>query len=338
MVTLPKSPGAPSYPGVHRGHQLALLDRFMSPRTTGLLLLIAIVVLLPFVMTSGYYYDLSILIGINAIVAIGLNLLMGYTGQISLAHAGFFGAGAYITAILTSNHGWNSLLALLAATAVVSVVGFVIARPILRLSGHYLAMATLGLGMIIYIVINTERQLTGGPDGMSVPSLEAFGFAVSSPSTWYWIVGALLILTYWLALNLIESPLGRALRSIKGSEIAAATAGVDVPRLKALVFVFSVAIAAFMGGIFAFYSGFIAPNSADFMHSVVFATMVVLGGTASIVGSIVGAVIMTLLPQYLTTFAQYEWLIYGLTLIAIVIFMPNGLVPTVSSLLRRIVR
>jgi len=314
------------------------IDVLLSPRLFGLPLLATIVLVTPLLLRTGYQFDLVITIGINAIVAIGLNLLMGYAGQISLAHAGFFGMGAYISAILPNVYGWNGLLALLAATGTAALVAFVIARPILRLSGHYLAMATLGVGMIIYIVVTTERRWTGGPDGMAVPPLELFGFTVSGAQTWYWIVGGLLVLTFWLATNLIDSPLGRALRAIKGSEIAAQASGVDVAGLKTLIFVFSVSIAAFMGGIFAFYSGFITPNLASFIHSVLFATMVVLGGMASTVGAIIGAAILTMLPQYLTTFAQYEWLIYGIVLMVIVIFMPKGIVPTLADLIKRSVR
>lgn len=314
--------------------QETLSDRVLSPRLVGLPILIALIVLMPFVLRTSYQFDIVILIGINAIVAIGLNLLMGYAGQISLGHAAFFGAGAYGSTVLAGDYAWPALVALLTSSGAASLFAYIVARPILRLSGHYLAMATLGLGMIFHIVITTERTVTGGPDGRSVPTFEIAGNVITSPQAWYWIVAVLLVLIYWGLVNLIDSPLGRALRAVKGSEIAAQTVSVDVSRLKALVFVLSAGIAAFMGGIFAFYSGFISPNSADFMHSVIYATMVVLGGTASIVGSIVGAVIMTLLPQYLTSFAQFEWLIYGLVLVAIVIFMPQGLVPTVTATLR----
>lgn len=312
-----------------------MVERMLSPRSVGTPALIAIIILAPLFLRSPYQYELAILICINAILAISLNLLMGYAGQISLAHAGFFGLGAYSSTILTAAHGWNGAFALAATTLCISIAAFLIARPILRLSGHYLAMATLGLGMIIYIVIGTERKWTGGPDGMNVPRLDLFGFVISDPRAWYWISGALLILAFLAANNLIESPLGRALRSIRGSELAAQSVGINVHRLKTWVFVLSASVASFMGGIFAFYSGFITPSTADFMHSVVYATMVVLGGMASVVGSIVGAAIMTLLPQYLTAFASYELLVYGVILMAIVILMPKGLVPTLASLLRK---
>lgn len=325
-------------PAAQSAEHRRFVDRLLSPRAVGLPLLIAVVLLAPLFLSSGFHYDIAILIGINAVVVIGLNLLMGYAGQISLGHAGFFGIGAYVTAILCERLQWHGLLALAAGAAAAAVVAFIVARPILRLSGHYLAMATLGMGMIIFIIITNESQFTGGPDGMGVPPLEVFGYVVRDAKVWYWIIGALLILNFWLALNLVDSPVGRALRAVHGSEIAANTAGIDVIRYKVLVFVVSAGMAALMGGLFAFYSGFIAPNSADFMHSIIFAVMVVFGGMGSVVGAVVGAAALTLLPQYLTTFAEYEWLLYGVVLMAVMIFMPAGLMPTLAAWIRRVAR
>src|ERR1700693_1656270 len=146
-----------------------------SPRTGGLAVLLAVIALLPLALTNNYFYEVAILVGLNAIVCVGLNLLIGYAGQISLGHAGFFGMGAYGSALLTSRYGWPPLVALTAATAGVALVAFVVGRPILRLKGHYLAMATLGLGIIVSIVISTEDKVTGGPYGMSVPPLTPLG-------------------------------------------------------------------------------------------------------------------------------------------------------------------
>lgn len=309
--------------------------RLLSARHGGLGLLLLVLLVTPAFLDGLYHYDLAILVGINATVVIGLNLLVGYAGQISLGHAAFFGLGAYSSAVLTSRYEWTPLLALAAGVILVGVIAFVIARPILRLKGHYLAMATLGLGMIIYLVITSEAWLTGGPDGIDVPMLEVFGFQVASEQSWYWIIAAILVLTYWLALNLIDSPVGRALRAVHGSEIAATTAGIDVTGYKVLIFVVSAVVAAFMGGLYAFYSGFVTPSLAGFMHSMEFVVMVVFGGMASVIGSVVGAVILTLLPQFLTSFADYEWLAYGAILMLVMIFMPKGLVPTLEGWLRR---
>jgi branched-chain amino acid transport system permease protein len=150
----------------------------------GLAAMALVIALLPLALPNRYFYDVAILIGLNAIVCVGLNLLIGFAGQISLGHAGFFGLGAYASAILSTKYGWPSALALFAAAALVGALAFALGRPILRLKGHYLAMATLGLGIIIAVVIATEERLTGGPDGMSVAPLGIFGAALEGERAW----------------------------------------------------------------------------------------------------------------------------------------------------------
>ncbi|MBN9461742.1 MAG: branched-chain amino acid ABC transporter permease [Burkholderiales bacterium] len=306
-----------------------------APRTGGLAVLVLVVALTPAVLANDYFYDVAILVGLNAIVCVGLNLLIGYAGQISLGHAGFFGLGAYGSALLASRYGVPPFAALVASTAAVALLAFVVGRPILRLKGHYLAMATLGLGIIISIVIANEDRLTGGPDGMSVPPFTVFGLPVQGEQTWYWVVGACLVITVWLALNLIESPRGRALRALHTSEVAAEVVGIDSARQKVMVFVVSAVFAAFAGGLTAFYSGFITPGKASFMHSVELVTMVVFGGMASTFGALVGAAVLTVLPQALTVVKEYEMVVLGAVMMVTMIFFPRGTVPTIGDWLRR---
>lgn len=304
-------------------------------RHGGLAVLAAVVALLPLALPNRYFYDVAILVGLNAIVCVGLNLLIGFAGQISLGHAGFFGLGAYASAILSTKYGWPPAVALAAAAALVGALAFALGRPILRLKGHYLAMATLGLGIIIAIVIATEERLTGGPDGMAVAPLTFFGAALEGERAWYWVVGALLVGTVWLAFRLVDSPLGRALRAIHGSEVAAEAAGVDIARAKVQVFVVSAVLAALAGSLTAHYAGFITPGKVGFLHSIELVTMVVLGGMASIHGAVVGAALLTALPQLLTVFKDYESLVFGVVLMATMIFLPRGLVPTLARLARQ---
>ncbi len=302
-----------------------------TARSGGMLALGAVIVLLPLALANNYFYDVAVLVGLNAIVCIGLNLLIGYAGQVSLGHAGFFGLGAYGCAILTARYGWPPLAALAASTAGVALLAWLVGRPILRLRGHYLAMATLGLGVIISIVISNEDSLTGGPDGMSVPPLALFGHALSSEKAWYWVVGALLLLAVWLALNLVESPAGRALRALHGSETAAEVVGIDSVRQKVMVFVLSAVFAAFAGGLTAYYSGFITPGRATFLHSIELVTMVVFGGLASTFGAVVGAAVLTTLPQLLAVLKDYEMVVFGAVMMLTMIFMPKGFVPTLAA-------
>jgi branched-chain amino acid transport system permease protein len=210
-----------------------------------------------------------------------------------------------------------------------------VGRPILRLRGHYLAMATLGFGIIVSIVIATEDGVTGGPDGMPVPPLAMFGVAIAGERAWYWIAGACLLGATWLALNLIESPVGRALRALHSSEVAAEVSGIDTAREKLRVFVLSAVFAALAGGLAAFYAGFVTPAKASFLHSVELVTMVVFGGMASVFGAIVGATVLTVLPQMLTMLKDYEMVVFGALLMLTMTFLPRGVVPTLRAWLQR---
>jgi branched-chain amino acid transport system permease protein len=306
-----------------------------QPRTGGLALLAAVILLLPLALANNYWYEVAILIGINAIVCVGLNLLIGYAGQISLGHAGFFGLGAYGSAILTARYGWPPPAALVATTAGVALLALVVGRPILKLKGHYLAMATLGLGVIISIVVVTEDRFTGGPDGMSVPAFTLFGFALAGEHVWYWVVGAALLVAVWVALNLVDSPAGRALRALHGSEVGAQVSGIDATRVKVGIFVISAVFASLAGSMTAHYSGFVTPGKVGFFHSIELVTMVVFGGMASTFGAVIGAATLTLLPQLLTVLKEYEMVVFGTVMIATMVFLPRGFLPSLVFELKK---
>ena len=309
--------------------------RLATARTGGLGALALVLVALPLAFPNNYFFEVAILVALNAIVCVGLNLLIGYAGQISLGHAGFYALGAYGSAILAARWGWPVWTSGPAAVAAVGVLAWLVGRPTLRLKGHYLAMATLGLGVIVSIVLSNEDRLTGGPDGMAVPPLVLFGRVVQGEPLWYTIVGLGLWLTVWFALNLIDSPIGRALRALHGSEVAAETVGIDSAKWKLRVFVQSALIAATAGALTAHYAGFITPAKASFLHSVELVIMVVFGGMASIWGAVVGAAVLTLLPQFLTVLKDYEMMAFGAVLIVTMVFFPRGIVPTLQRLLAR---
>mgnify|MGYP002136005121 FL=1 len=297
----------------------------------GLYIVVAVLAVLPFVLPNSFYVDLAIRMAINAVIVLGLNLLIGFAGQISLGHAGFLGIGAYASAVLPTHFGWNPVLAMLAGAVATGVLAAVVARPIFKLKGNYLAMATLGLGIIINIAVRNEAQWTGGPDGMPVPAFGLFGFELTSDKQWYWVVAALLTVSVWASLNLIDSPFGRALRALHGSEVASRVVGVDVVRYKVAIFVMSAVFASLMGSVTAHYVGFVTPNLADFFHSIELVTMVVIGGMASVYGSLIGAVLLTALPQALATFEGWETVAFGGILMVCMIFLPKGLVPTLAA-------
>lgn len=307
---------------------------FLNSRWPGLALLALVVVALPAILPNAFYVDVAIRIAILAINGIALNLLMGYTGQISLGHAGFFGLGAYGSAVLTSHFGVSALLALLASAAFTAVIAYGVGRVILRLRGHYLAMATLGLGIIVSIVLTNEAAWTGGPDGMAVDGFTLFGVTPSGERQWYWIFAVLLVGTVVLAQNLIDSPAGRALQALHGSETAAAVAGISVRRRKIGVFVLSATVSAVLGSLTAHYSGYVNPGLAGFMQSVELVIIVVLGGMASIYGSVFGAVIMGVLPQVLAGYEGWDSVAFGVIMAAAMIFLPRGVVPSLTTWLR----
>jgi branched-chain amino acid transport system permease protein len=305
-----------------------------SPYT--IVLAIAVVVtLLPLVLHSSFYLRVATLVFIFSLVVVGLNLLMGFAGQVSLGHAGFFGIGAYAVAVGPASLGVPSWLALPGGALLAGLIAFIIGRPILRLRGHYLAVATLGLGLLVAMVFNNEANWTGGPDGMTVAHLSLFGWRVHGPLSWYWVAGVSLVIGAWIAVNIIASPTGRALRAIHDSEVAARVLGVDVARYKLVAFVLSAVYAAVAGSYFSLFDGLVTPEAAGFLRSIEFVTMAVLGGLGSIVGSIVGAAMLVVLPQLLTVFQDYEHIVLGLVMIVVMVFLPAGIVPSLAGVLRR---
>ena len=286
---------------------------------------------LPLVLPNAWTFDVAIRVAANATLAIGLNLLIGYCGQISLGHAGFFGLGAYGSAILTGHFDQSPLVALLASALVVGVLAQLVAGAILRLQGHYLAMATLGFGIIVSIVLTNEAGLTGGPDGMPVTDFAIFGLRITGEGRWYWIFAALLIAAIVAAGNIVDSPAGRALRALHGSEIAARVVGIDTAAHKTRVFVLSAVVTAILGSLTAHYMGFITPGVASFHKSVELVTMVVVGGMASIWGSVVGAALLSLLPELLAGLDGFETVAFGVILVATMIFLPRGIVPSLAA-------
>ena len=295
--------------------------------------LVAIIVVLPLLFPSAYYFRVAALVFIFAIAALGLNLLMGFAGQVSLGHAGFMGVGAYAVAIGPSELGIAPLFSFVLGAAFSALLAFVVGRPILRLRGHYLAVATLGFGVLLTIVFTNEAKWTGGPDGMAVQQLAVINWTLRRVSTWYWVLAVSFLVSAVIALNLIDSPTGRALRAIHDSERAARVLGVDVAQKKLAVFVISAVYASVAGSFFALINGYVTPDVSGFLRSIELVAMVVLGGMGSIIGSLIGSAVLVILPQALTIFHDYEHAILGLTLMAVMIFLRRGIVPSLSAAL-----
>jgi len=305
-----------------------------------LIILAALIALAPLFFPSAYYFRVGSTLFVNAIAVMGIVILTGYAGQISLGHAGFAGIGGYACALAPVHWGVPPAAAILLGMVVSGILAWLVGRPILRLKGYYLGVASLGFGILIAMTLNNERQLTKGPDGITVPDLglravlKDWGLNLSNGEFWYAVTGIALLAGAWLAQNLRQSPTGRALRALHGSEIAANTVGVDIASAKLRAFVISALYASVAGSLLALQNRFITPDVASFMHSIEMVTMAVLGGVGSVAGAVVGAGILTLLPQILTVFADYEAIVLGLTMMIVMIFLPEGLVPSVLRMFR----
>jgi len=303
----------------------------------GIVALAAGLAVLPLGLPNEYYLTVLIVAGFHTIVTMGLNLLMGYAGQVSLGHAAFYGIAAYTTGILTARFHWPVAAGIAAGIALVLVVAAGIAVPTLRLKGHYLAMGTLGFGIIVYIILNEATELTGGPSGLTgIPKLNLMGIAIASDRDFYYVVWGVALLLFLLAQNLVRSRLGRALRAIHASETAAAVLGVDTQRYKIGVFILSALYAAVAGTLYAHYVTFVSPGSFGFHASIQFVTMVVLGGMGCLWGAVAGAVFLTGLPEVLRAIEDYAILLYGGLLILCMMFLPGGLAEGAERLVRAV--
>jgi len=310
---------------------------FIALHRTGLWVtaLSLLLLVFPLVENNPYTLGLTNLIAIHAIVVLGLNLFIGYAGQISLGHAAFFGLGAYGSAIACVTFGLDSWLAMLLVAGLVALVALLVGIPALRLTGHYLAMATLGLNFVFHTILLQWDQVTGGPSGFyGIPSLSLGSFAFDDELRLHYLLWGLALLSLLLCLNLVRSGVGRGLSALAGDEIAAAALGVDTRRAKVKVFVLSAVLASVAGSLFAHTYGFISPDSFGIFVSTDLVIMVVIGGMGSIWGSLFGAALITLLPEWMDLFETYKDFVHGGILVLVLMFLPQGLITGLLDLLR----
>jgi len=295
-----------------------------------LIIFVLMIIALPFLTGSSYTLTVGIFAGINALVAIGLCILMGYAGQISLGQAAFYGIGAYVSSILSAHHGLPVIASLALGMLAAALAAVVLAIPSLRLKGHYLAVATLGFGEVVCVALNEWGP--GGPSGFGdIPQFSIPGYTFSSSAGYFYLVWLTVAAIMAFSLNLMNSRSGRALKAIHGSELASSAMGLDVVMLKIKVFVLSAVYAALAGGLYAHYVTFISPGSFSFFHSVLLLMMVVVGGITNLWGGIIGAVAVTILPELLRQFQEFDVLAYGVILTLSLLFFRDGIVPIVIN-------
>jgi len=273
-----------------------------------------------------YHLRLLNLSVVSAIAVIGLNFAFGYAGLISLGHAAFVGMGAYGLAILTTRMGWSPWRAMLVATTATAAFAGLIGLPLLRLKGHYLALATLGLNVSFYIVAANWIDLTGGTNGISrIPELTIAGRAIAGERPFLWFGLAVLAAITIVAFMIHTSRYGRAMIAVRDDETAAAMSGIDVTMTKIAAFVLSAVCAAIAGCLFACHVRFVAPEDFSYAHSITYLAMLIVGGESTIVGAILGAAVLTFLPEWLRFLGSAYLAFFGLMMLAILVFLPSGI-------------
>jgi branched-chain amino acid transport system permease protein len=288
-------------------------------------LAIVVAVLLPPFLGSYYHFVASLAL-INVIIAVGLNLLTGNAGQISMCQSSFMAIGAYTTTYLTTKAGLSYWLAMPGGGLLAALLGLGLGFPALRLRGFYLAVVTLGFLEITQILVEQLPSITGGVRGISAAKPALFGVKLSSDLVFYYFVLAVTLVGIWCAVSLLRSPTGRAFNAIRSSEAAAQTLGVPLARMKLTAFVIAAFYAGIGGGLYAPLVGFIDPLEFGVWTSIRHVVFIVVGGLGSVVGSIVGAITLTALPELLRGFKEYNEFVFGGLLLLVLTVMPAGLV------------
>jgi branched-chain amino acid transport system permease protein len=282
-------------------------------------------------MSTPYWRGILVLCAMNVLLALSLNLVLGYTGQLNLGQSAFFAIGAYVSTILIKSYGWNFWLAALVAMSAAGLVGIALAAFAVRLRGHYLAIASLGFAVITYQVLINWESVTQGVRGI-------YGIMppVANTAALFYVVAGIALAVYLLLDNLVRSPVGDTLRAIREDEVSAASLGVDGALWKAFAFGIGAAIAGLAGVFYPGFVGTLVPDAFNIVESFTMMAMVIVGGVGTMVGPVIGAILLTFLPEVLRDFGELRLLIYGLALTLVVLFMPGGIVQAWNTVRARL--
>jgi branched-chain amino acid transport system permease protein len=288
----------------------------------------------PYWVANPYHLHVLIMAGIFSILALSLNLLLGYTGQLSLGHAAFFGIGAYASALLTLRLEWSFWLGVCAAALAAGIAGWAIGRLALKLRGAYFVLVTISFAGVISLISINWMDLTNGPLGLpGVPPPELGPWTLRTKSAYWYLVLAAAALAYLVCQRLVRSRIGRALVALRENEPLAESVGIDSTRYLVLAAVVSAAMAGVAGSLYAHYTRFVSPEVFLFSYTVTMVIMVIAGGQGTLAGPVVGAVLFTALPEALREAMSWQWqmLAYGVVLVLLVFFLPRGIVPAIVA-------
>ena len=291
-----------------------------------LIALIGLIVSAPYIITDNYILHIVILCSIYACLTLSLNMIIGWSGQFSLGHVCLYGMGAYITTLLMTQTGMNFFPATILSTALTSGFAMLLCLPTLKLRGDYLAVITLGFGEVFRLFLTNSVSITRGPAGIpNIPDPVLFGYVISSKQAYFYFVALIVTLFVVFMKRFNNSGFGMSMIVVNEDDIAATALGINVKKYKLLGFALGGGMAAFMGSFYAVYMGMISPTSFAYAESIKMVSMVVLGGIGSIPGSILGAVLLTALPEVLRAFSEYRMVIYGALMVVMMIFRPEGI-------------
>ena len=297
---------------------------------------VAALIVLPWIESDKFVLHVLSLIAIASIVAMGLQVLLGYSGQLSIGQAAFYGIGAYTSALMTTKLGLPFPLALLGA-GIAAAVASLLMVPITRLTGAYLAVATLGFSIIVYLFLKNEEWLTGGSYGfISIPRAALFGYVLRDPIYSYYLNVGVAAIVYLTFARIEGSRFGRAINAIRQDPDAARASGLRVTLLKSECFVIAAFVAGLAGSLYAHEVRYLAPNDFTFWKSIEILIMVVIGGVGSLAGAILGAAVVVGLPEFLRGIGDYRMLVFGAILIATMLFGEGGLAAICATLGRRL--
>ena len=302
----------------------------MKSRLVAVPIAILVIAALPWLLQTPYWRGILVLCAMNVLLALSLNLVLGYTGQLNLGQSAFFAIGAYVSTILVRTYGWNFWAASLAAVAAAGLLGLALAAFAVRLRGHYLAIASLGFAVITYqVLINWEKMTEGvrGIYGILPP--------VASTTGLFYLVAGIALAVYVLIDNLVRSPVGDTLRAIREDEVSAASLGVNAALWKAFAFGLGAAIAGLAGCFYPGFVGTLVPDAFNIIESFTMMAMVIVGGMGTMIGPVIGAIVLTFLPELLRDFGEFRLMVYGLALTLVVLFMPGGIVQAWRTLVKR---